>query len=213
MEKKKPNLKFYIYNLYLKIMYGLDCDSCITKDGRYRLLYSKKYFRKIKAKKTQHKISSHLIKKFISKNFNIKNKKKILLLSSHHSIKNSFISKDLFYNWLNKWVLNSDLSILDFKRKSLNEKKYGKEIFFTEAPVLCPANLLIYFYDVVIGYASLTLIEAANVGCKSVSLIEMLNYHNNKSVGYYKSYFTENLKVNRKIFFPKSFNEFIKILK
>jgi len=41
-------------------------------------------------------------------------------------------------------------------------------------PIHLPANLLCYSCDVVVGYGSATLFEAANLGKKSISLVKFI---------------------------------------
>jgi len=208
----KPNLKQKILKIYYKIMFGLDFDVVSTQMNNYILSYSKKFFKKIKAKKISNKINSNMIKKFFARNLSIHNNNNILLLSSGISIKNGLIDKKLFNDFMKKWSSTSSFKRLTLKRKSFSEKKYYKEKALAEVPLQIPANLLVYGYKIVIGYNSATLFEAANKYCKAISLLHLLS-KNALVIDNYKNYLNNNLLKNKKIFYPKTYEQFIKCYK
>ena len=66
-----------------------------------------------------------------------------------------------------------------------------------------------YDFRLVVGYHSATLFEAANAGCKVISLLDLLsNKKNSHHISYHKKYITRNLDKNKKILFPKTFEQF-----
>lgn len=206
-KKTEPNLKFRILNIYYKAVLGLDFDVVRSRDDKYILSYSKIFFNKISAKRIKYKINSNLIKKFLEKNLNISNKK-ILLLSFGSSLESGIIDKRLLNDFMKKWSLNGNFKKLALKRKSYSEKKYYIEKTLTEVPLQFPANLLIYGFRIVVGYNSATLFEAANKSCKAISLLHLLS-KNSPSVNYFKNYLNNNLLKNKKIFYPKTYEQFI----
>ena len=207
----KPNLKYKILKIYYQIMFGLDLNVVSTKMNKYILSYSKNFFKKIDAKNIKYEINSSQIKKFFEKNLNIGNKK-ILLLSSGISLKNGIIDKKLFNDFMKKWSSNGNFKKLVLKRKNYSEKKYNIEKTLTEVPLQFPANLLIYGFNIVVGYNSATLFEAANKSCKAISLLHLLS-KNALIIDGYKNYLNKNLLKNKKIFYPKTYKQFIKCYK
>ena len=113
---------------------------------------------------------------------------------------------------MKKWSSTCNYKKLLLKRKNFEEKKYYLEKALAEVPSFIPANLLIYNFKIVIGYNSATLFEAANKSCKVISLLYLLS-KNTFTVKYYKNYLDKNLKVNKKIFYPKTYEQFINYFK
>ena len=71
-----------------------------------------------------------------------------------------------------------------------------------------------YNYNFIVGYGSATLFEAANSGIKAISLIDILKTNETMVAScLYKKFLLKNLDKNKKIYFPKSMNEFVKILR
>jgi hypothetical protein len=153
-----------------------------------------------------------MIKKFFVRNLSIHNNNNILLLSSGISIKRGLIDKKLFNDFMKKWSSTSSFKRLTLKRKSFSEKKYYKEKALVEVPLQIPANLLVYDYKIVIGYNSATLFEAANKYCKAISLLHLLS-KNALVIDNYKNYLNKNLLKNKKIFYPKTYEQFINCYK
>lgn len=207
-KKKFPTLKIFLYNIYLKMMYRLDCYPVSVANTNFCFLYTNNFYRSISAKKKTIEVNVELLKKLKKKNLNIKNKK-ILLLSSCEAIEEGVIEKNQFELWIDKWTKIIKPTQVLFKTKRHSDKKYLLENLFTEIPPEWPADLLVHEFDTVIGYCSSTLYQAANAGCKSISLLNLLQ-KNKASTNYivYKKYMIANLHKNKKILFPKSWEEF-----
>jgi hypothetical protein len=203
----KQDLKLKILKIYYKMMFDLDCHVIATKDNENFLLYSNEFFKKISSKNIRYEINSNSIRNFISQNFNIPSNK-ILFLGFGSFLKRGLIENKLFKDFMKKWCLTSNFKKLILKRKNFEEKKYYLEKALAEVPSCIPANLLIYNFKIVIGYNSATLFEAANKSCKVISLLYLLS-KNTFTVKYYKNYLDKNLKVNKKIFYPKTYEQFI----
>lgn len=206
-KKIKSNLKFKILKFYNQIMFGLDCHTILTKQNKKILVYSKKFFKKINAKNINYKINTNLIKEFAKKNLSFTDNK-ILLLCSGFSLERRLIDKKLFFEFMKQWSLRSNFENLLLKKKNFSEKKNYLEKKLNEVPVCIPANLLIYNVKVIIGYNSALLFEAANKSCKAISLLYLLG-KDIENINYFVNYLNRNLKKNKKIFYPKTFEQFI----
>lgn len=206
-KKIQSNLKFKILKFYNKIMFGLDCHTILTKQNKKILVYSNKFYKKINAKNINYKINANLIKEFAKKNFSFTDNK-ILLLCSGFSLERKLIDKKLFFEFMKQLSLSNNFEKLLLKKKNFSEKKKYLEKKLNEVPAYIPANLLIYNFKVIIGYNSATLFEAANKSCKAISLLYLLS-KDVEIVNHYVDYFNRNLKKNKKIFYPKTFQEFI----
>ena len=207
--KKLPTFKIFLLTIYLKLMYGHQYDVMAGEDKNIILRYSNNFYRSIGIKKMNTKVNYNLIKNFIKKKIdsNIK-KKRILLLSSAEALELEIIDKSLYNDWVKRWITPSKLKRIVLKRKIYKEQKYSSENLLAEAPLIYPANLLIYQYNTVVGYHSATLFEAANIGCKVISVLNLLQKKNNKTINYHKKYITKNLHKNKKILFPKNWKQF-----
>ena len=194
-------------------MYGIQLDSFEGINQQPLLMYSSKFYKSISIKKMNIKPDKDILKKFLKKNLNIKNNK-ILLLSSSEALDLNIIDKSLYNAWIKNWITSSNSKKIALKRKLFSDKKYSSENLLKELPVDWPANLLIYNYKIVIGCHSATLFEAANAGCKVISLLDFLGIENNYfSTSYHKKYITKNLHKGKKIFFPKTFNQFKQLIR
>jgi hypothetical protein len=208
-----PPLKFFFYIIYLRLMYGLNCHAVSNNNKLIFLFYSNQFYKFINAKKISLDINIKLLKSFQKKNFPLKNKK-ILFLSSSEAIQLGTIDKDAFKSQIHKCCNFIKLKEILFKRKSINEKKYFIENIFFEAPPEWPANILVYGLKVVVGYHSATLYEAANAGCKSISLLNLFQTTKTfKNSNFFKKYLIMNLDKNKRIFFPRSWIEFENIIR
>ena len=205
-KKTKPTLKILLNKIYYKIFYSLDCD-VVVRSTYQHLAYSKKYFKKIDAKNMRYEINTNLIKNFCEKKLNI-NSAKLLLLSSGLALENGTIDKKLYENFMNKLNLTPYFNKMLLKRKKF-ENKTDVEKNLVEVPAQIPANLIIHKYKIVIGFDSAALFEASNNGCKVICLIDLLA-KDISYVKYCKGYLNRNLQKNKKILFPKTFEQFIK---
>jgi hypothetical protein len=211
--KKKIDLKMFLYNIYIKVLYGISCYSVADPNNKLYSVYSDKYYKFISAIKIKNPVNILLLKKFVKKKLNLNNKIKILLLSSFEAIADDLLDESKFKIWMNEFVKIVDPKKIIFKRKFINEKKYFTEKLFSEAPSYLPASLLLYKVDIIVGYNSSTLFQAANAGCKVISLLDLLKKKEfNPNLIYYKRYLTDNLIGSKKILFPQTIKEFKKMI-
>jgi len=203
----------FLYNIYIKILYGISCYSVVDPNNKFFSVYSDKYYKFINAKKIKNPVKIVLLKKFIKKKLNLHNKIKILLLSSFDAITDNLLDEGKFKIFINALVKIIDPKKIIFKRKFINEKKYFTEKLFSEVPSYFPASLLCYKVDTIVGYGSSTLFQAANAGCKVISLLDLLKKsESNPNLIYYKKFLTDNLIGSKKILFPQTIDEFKKII-
>lgn len=87
---------------------------------------------------------------------------------------------------------------------------YSKENDLIKIPSFLPANLVSMCFDVVVGYSSATLIEAAQQGKLVISTIKMMRPTNEKTFASCLSYLEANAK--DKICFPESPAKLLDIL-
>jgi hypothetical protein len=210
-KKTRPSIKFFLYKIYIKTFYNLDCAVVLNIVKSEILIYSNIFFKKINAQDIKKKINLTYLKQFVKKNY--KNNHKILLLSSYDSlIIEKLIDYTYFKNWINKLMKTNYFNNILFKRKDFTEKKYEAEKKLPEDLCMLPGNLMIYSHKIVIGYYSALLYEAANAGCVSISLLDLLakDIRNLKDA---KGYMTRNLQKNKKILYPKTFEQFIEYCK
>jgi hypothetical protein len=211
--KRKFNFKIFLYNIYIKILYNISCYSVADPDNKLYSIYSDQYYKSVNAKKIKNRTVSSILKKFAHNKIKFLNKKKILLLSSYDAKNENLIHVDRFKIWLNEFIKIVGLENIIFKKKFINEQKFFKEKLFEEAPSYLPASLLLYKVHIVIGYNSATLFQAANAGCQAISLLDLLKKKEiDPKLNYYKKVFADNLINKNKIFFPKTINDFKKII-
>lgn len=210
--KTIPSIKPLIHKIFLKIFYGLDTKLVSGQNKKFILLYSDKYFKSINAKKVRILIDYKNLIKFQKKNLKIKNKK-ILLLCSGESIEQDIINLLKFKKFINQFVSNIDPKNISFKRKNIIDKKYFEENLIEEIPRHLPANMLVYSFKIIIGYHSAVLFEAANKNILSISLLDLLKEKKTEaSANHFKNYLIKNLQRNKKIYFPKTFDEFLNLI-
>lgn len=168
------------------------------------------YLRRIKAIYLSYKIDTELIKKRI----------KLKYLIPPHSIlyltggliecnivkEKEFIAKnDIVLNVLSKYNLF-------IKAHPRFDYYHSKEKVIQKLPTYIPANVLMPFFDIVIGYSTSVLFEASNVGCISLSLLDYFEPINTERKENYKKYLNENLINGNIIHYPKSINEIYEII-
>jgi hypothetical protein len=209
-KKTRPGIKIFLYKIYCKIFYNLDCTVVSDSSKNKMLSYSNIFFKKINAQDLNKKNNLTYLKKFVKKNY--KNNHKILLLSSYDAINAKLIDYTYFKNWINMWIKSNYLKKILFKRKNFLDEKYEAEKKLPEDSLMLPGNLLIYSHKIVIGYCSALLFEAANVGCVSISLLDLLA-KDDSNLKYAKGYLKRNLQKNKKILFPKTYEQFIEYCK
>ena len=209
--KKNPSFKIFVYQIFLKVFYGLSHDS--LSDGRKILLFtSNSFYKNIKCKKIIVKLNIEYLKSIEQKFLKIK-KSKVLLLSAHDAITSRLISLNNFKLFINRFINNQNKNRIFFKKKNSSEKKFFKEKILNEIPVYWPSNLILHRYKLVIGYHSATLFEAANAGCLSISLIDMLSDDPTSLIKFYQEYLKKNLKHGKKIYFPKTISELDRLMR
>jgi len=86
---------------------------------------------------------------------------------------------------------------------------HSKENSLKKIPSDIAANLIVSHFDMVIGYATATLIEAANSGVNSVSLLKFIEPKVQDTQRYYMDYLVRNTKET--IYFPTMIEEIVEV--
>jgi hypothetical protein len=211
--KIKFSFRGFVNKVYLKVIYGIDSYIVDGVSIKYLLLFSRSFFDEISAKKILININNNFLKK-TQKKYLTDKKRNILLLSMYSEILWNILDKEKLNLFLKELLFHTKKKDVYFKRKNLLDKKSAIEKLFFEVPYYIPANICMYNYNVIVGYGSATLFEAANSGIKAISLIDILKTNETMVAScLYKKFLLKNLDKNKKIYFPKSMNEFVKILR
>lgn len=149
------------------------------KSGKYYgyplIAIDKRFLEKARARKYLHEIDHCNIKRFLSKKFDNLQKVKVMILNGGmYNVKEDeylrimkLVSISLF-----KKYKTFEICIKDHPHFPVLELEFFDKCF--KVPIHLPANLLSYSCDVVVGYGSATLFEAANLGKKSISLVKFI---------------------------------------
>jgi hypothetical protein len=208
--KIKFSFRGFLNKVYLKAMYGIDSYIVQAPSIKYFLFFSRSFFDEISAKNVLINLNHKLLKKTKKKYLNGKIKK-IFLLSMYTDISSNILAKEKLDLFLKEFTLLVEKKDIYFKIKNLSDKKMPLEKSFYEIPYYIPANICMYHFNVIVGYGSATLFEAANAGIKAISLIDILKTNETMNAScFYKKFLLKNLDKNKKIYFPKSMNEFVK---
>ena len=84
---------------------------------------------------------------------------------------------------------------------------YSKEDTLKKIPSNIPANLIIGYFDIIIGYSSATLTEAAKMGKKCISLLKMMQPIDINVRDHFIEYLNNNSE--HSVHYPKNVTDFI----
>lgn len=206
------NKSFFAYLNKIKIFlfYGIKTDPLWTGE---RLIYavSDNFLKLIKAKRIDVDVESQIIKNTLI-NYSIFEKVEVLYLTGG-LIESGIIENDEFIE-KSDIIIDNLIKIYDVKLKMHPRfsSLYSKETLIPNLPRFIPANLLIYLTEIVIGYSTSTLFEAANNNLLSISLLDFYKPLSTERRNSYKEYLQKNLKQDAKIYFPKEINELLSII-
>jgi len=149
------------------------------RSGKYYgyslIAIDKRFLEKAGARKYLHEIAHRNIKRFLSRRFDNLEKVKVMILNGGmYNVEGDeyvrimkLVSIALF-----KKYKAFEICIKDHPHFPVLELEPFDKCF--KVPIHLPANLLCYSCDVVVGYGSATLFEAANLGKKSISLVKFI---------------------------------------
>lgn len=149
------------------------------RSGRYYgyslIAIDKRFLEKARAREYLHEIDHRNIKRFLSRRFDNLQKVKVMILNGgmYNVEEDEYIRiMKLVSIALFKKYKAFEICIKDHPHFPVLELEPFDKCF--KVPIHLPANLLCYSCDVVVGYGSATLFEAANLGKKSISLVKFI---------------------------------------
>lgn len=149
------------------------------RSGKYYgyslIAIDRRFLEKARARKYEHEIDHRNIKRFLSKRFDNLQKVKVMILNGgmYNVDEDEYlrIMKLVSISLFKKYKA-FEICIKDHPHDPVLELEPFDKCF--KVPIHLPANLLCYSCDVVVGYGSATLFEAANLGKKSISLVKFI---------------------------------------
>jgi len=207
--QKHINIRSFIMVLEYYLLFDVIITPLFTGD-RFIPSVSKKFLKQIKARETNINVNTELIDEIQSKNF-VLDHPNILFLTGG-VIENKIIRQEdfIYYNdLLIKKISNYKIVLKNHPRYP---EKYSLENELSEIPSYVPANMIISYFNCVIGYSSAVLFEAANCGKTAISTINYYPTSNQNRKKSYRRYLELNLSENRKIFFPNTVEEIIELI-
>ena len=149
------------------------------RSGRYYgyslIAIDKRFLEKARAREYLHEIDHRNIKRFLSRRFDNLQKVKVMILNGgmYNVEEDEYVRiMKLVSIALFKKYKAFEICIKDHPHFPVLELEPFDKCF--KVPIHLPANLLCYSCDVVVGYGSATLFEAANLGKKSISLVKFI---------------------------------------
>ena len=149
------------------------------RSGKYYgyslIAIDKRFLEKAKAREYLHEIDHRNIKRFLSRRFDNLQKVKVMILNGgmYNVEEDEYVRiMKLVSIALFKKYKAFEICIKDHPHFPVLKLEPFDKCF--KAPIHLPANLLCYSCDIVVGYGSATLFEAANLGKKSISLVKFI---------------------------------------
>lgn len=206
----KKGIKERIAKIFIKLIYRLETYPIDLGEGLISYKLSAEYFKKINSISLKLNLDYKDIANWVNDLLELPSGD-ILMLTNYMpefglSIEDYVKASD---NLIEQLKLHNYNVHIKLHSRGLVKNSFEKDLY--EVPKYLPASLLIN-YKVFIGYVSSALPEAANIDIVAISLIDCFPSGNKKSE-YYKIFMKKNLKKNKIIYFPKSLNELLEILK
>ena len=150
------------------------------------------------------------IKALLDEKFHIGNKKYMLLVGN--TVSDNMVSEE-------EYTKKNDELISLLKPENVAIKMHPRFNFLYSLekechiiPSIVPANIIFGNFEVIIGYSSAALFEAANSGKKAISLVNIFNAISEDTKVNYINYLKGNLLTGATIFFPATVEEVKEIL-
>jgi len=194
------NLKANIWVKYLKLMLDVPL---IPKsvDGKLLFALSDEFLTMLNVRDIELPNNIGIIKKRIADKFKLKNKRVLLavggIVDDGIVDKNEYIKKnDPLIRHLIKIFGAGQITL---KMHPRYENLYSEEQKLDTIPSCLPGNLIFDQFDIIIGYCSAILFEAANKGKKVYSTLKYFNPLTVKTQNQYIEYLTSNLTATSEI--------------
>jgi len=169
---------------------------------------SEEYLSKIQARILNISVSENSLERFRS--VFVTNESKILYLTGGVVERNE-VQEEEYLSRTNALLSLMNKAELVIKRHPKYEKLRGLELEFNEMENYIPVNLLLKSFEIVVGYFSATLVESANMGITTISLI---NYYDSTSEQRKQdriNFLKRNVNNGYRIHMPQSLTEILQL--
>lgn len=192
----------------IKLVFGVEVDA-LKKGNETIYKISNEFLTKINSRKLNICYDINNIGEKVIKKFRL-GRKKILFLAGN-TVKSNFVNENEYVSKTDKLlkylVGKYGKNEIAIKLHPRFNDKYSFEKTLYEIPKHIPVNLIYSNLNLIIGYASSVLFEAANNGSITISTIDYYQPKNTQTKTYYKKYLENNLKEEAKINYFKNLNE------
>jgi len=199
--------KSFLWRFFLKLFYGLDIDSFKIGD-RLIYLYSPSFFQKINAKPAYISIDASSISAQTSKVLNNYSEKIVFFMTDR--LDEKFIKE--LYKILNLILNSVGPNHIAIKYRNSLQEEFKFDLIYRTLPNFFPGNIMIANFSIVVAIDSAILFEAANMGIKSISLINLFSTLSNTIKTDFISYAQSNLNHNATIYYPYTVEEFLELI-
>jgi len=205
------SIKNLVKTFILSLIYGIKFESSIWY-GHPIISIGDSFLNQVGALNYDHKYNPKNVNKLVKEKYNeYRNIKVLLLVGGEYYLDSNIYDKKMhaIYDILLKYYQPGEVGFKSHPNfPKINFDWSGDSVIL---PDKVPASLLCFIVEVVIGYGSGTLYEAADMGLISVSVIDMVPSALDGHAQRTKNHLLNNTKSN-KIHFPKNLNEFNNIL-
>lgn len=191
-------INFIVYNNEGKIYYSIEGD----------------YLKDIKAIVSKIHVDRDKVNNLITKKTGWALRSGHVMLCAGGVIESGYVYADEYISKIDALI---DVLFQLFPQKEVALKMHprfselrSREKELLELPKYLPASYYFPFYNTIISYSSTTIFEAANIGQKSISLLDYLSPRNIKQKEIIRKCLQNNTK--GKIYFPKTIEEIKNIL-
>lgn len=198
--KSARSLKSLLFGYYLKFRLGVKFDRKII-DRNIIFTVSDDFIAHIGAKELVIPDNLSTVKNRIAEKYNLTNKKVLFCIGG--IIESNFIDQDEYAKkndaLIEALCQNYGDNGISLKMHPRFNRLYSKEKSLEPIPNYIPGNLIIDYYDIVIGYSSAILFEAANAGKTVVSTLRYFTPLSENTQNKYIDYLQSNLIGENKI--------------
>lgn len=188
----------------LSLIYGVPLTK-VAYGSRVIFPFSKKFFYAIGAKQREIVVDHKLMADFCGQMLRASSDRQHLLVVGGE-VENKVVKKKIFERDLRRILEYIDESRFFVKgRPGFNHPVPLKRFKTLDDSV--PGNIYIYRFNVIVGFQSALLFEAANIGKTAVSLIYLIDFPQAEDREFWVEYLVSNLQLGARIEFPKSHEE------
>lgn len=209
---KARGIKAMYYWLSDYILHGVSME-ILSRPPKLLPSLPQSFFKKVGAKAINIEIDYCKIKKVLADKFSeiVIDAKVVFLTGS--TVSTGFVEEEEYTKKTNALIdaIGADMCVA--KCHPRFKDVFGKELELKSIPSYIPGNLIIGSYEVFISNHSTMLVEAAIAGKTAISLIDYYHQTSEDKIDQIKSFYNERLEGRGKIFYPKSLEEVLGIIK